>query len=101
MFLGVRSFVMVQSSGVEPPASGFWSPPFTVASRLQPHSTEDKTTRLMMKQLSTARNKEIHRVIQEREEGERRYRWSEGEKGKLKGKGPVKPVMKSLSENAY
>ena len=74
MFPEVRSFVMVQSSGVEPPASGFWSPPFTVASRLQPHSTEDKTTRLMMKQLSTARNKEIHRVIQEREEGERRYR---------------------------
>ena len=25
MFPGVRSFVMVQSSGVEPPASEFWS----------------------------------------------------------------------------
>ena len=63
---------MVQSSGVEPPASGFRSPPFRVASRFQPHSTEDKTTRLMVKQLSTAGNKEIHRVIQKREEGESR-----------------------------
>ena len=47
---------MFQNSGVESPASGFWSP-LTVASRLlHLHSIEEKTPRLMLKLLSTARN---------------------------------------------
>ena len=54
---GVKSSIMVQSSGVECPSSGFQSWPLTVASRLlSPHNTEDKTSRLMVKQLSIARN---------------------------------------------
>ena len=49
---------MVQTS--EPPASGFRSP-LTVTSRLLcPHSTEDKTPRLMVKQLSAPRNTQRH-----------------------------------------
>ena len=56
MFHGVRSSMMVQTSGVESLASGFRSP-LTVTSRLLcPHSTEDKTPRLMVKQLFIARN---------------------------------------------
>ena len=47
---------MFSSFGIKPPASGFqlYS---TVASRLlHPYSTEDKTSRLMVKQFSTARD---------------------------------------------
>ena len=49
MFPSVRSSVMVQSSGVEPPASCF-GPPLMVTSRVfPPNSTEGKTPRLMVK----------------------------------------------------
>ena len=47
---------MFSSFGIKPPASGFqlYS---TVASRLlHPYSTEDKTSRLMVKQFSTVRD---------------------------------------------
>ena len=47
--------------------------PVTVASRLlHPYSTDDKTSRLMVKQFSTARDtREIHRVRgDKREEGD-------------------------------
>ena len=48
---------MIQSSGVEPPVSGFQSQPLTVASRLlHPHNTE--SSRLIVKQLFIARNTE-------------------------------------------
>ena len=53
----VRSSVIIQSSGVETPVSEFQSKPLTVPSRLlHPHNTEDKTPRLMVKQLFIARN---------------------------------------------
>jgi len=49
--------VPTKESALSPPASVFWFQPFTVASRLlRPHSTEDKTPRLMGEKLSTARN---------------------------------------------
>ena len=45
---------MFSSFGVKPPASGFQS--YSLASiHLHPYSTDDKTSRLMMKQFSTAR----------------------------------------------
>ena len=47
---------MFSSFGVKPPASGF-SPSLTVASKLlHPYSTDNKTSRLMVKQFSTARD---------------------------------------------
>ena len=50
----------------------------------------------MMKPLSTARNnKEIHRVIQRPEEGER---GEKKEKSESKEKTAIKPIIKSLSE---
>ena len=66
--------MIVQSSGVEPPASGFQSQPLTVASRLLcPYNAEDKTLRLMVKQLPTARNtqRDSQSYTEEREEGDR------------------------------
>ena len=48
---------MIQSSENEPPVSQLWPQPLTVAARLLcPHSKEDKTPRLMVEQLSIARN---------------------------------------------
>ena len=66
--------MIVQSSGVEPPASGFQSQPLTVASRLLcPHNSEDKTLRSMVKQLPTASNtqRDSQSYIEKREEGDR------------------------------
>ena len=49
---------MFSSFGVKPLASDFHS--FTVASRLlHPYSTDDKTSRLMVKQFSTVRDTQI------------------------------------------
>ena len=49
IFSGVENSLMIQNSGVEPPASGFWSQCLTVVSRLvHPHGTEDKTPGLMV-----------------------------------------------------
>ena len=73
MFPDVKNSIMAQSSGVECPASGFQSWPLTVVSRLlSPHSTEDKTPRLMVKQLSTAKNNQRDSKLcrqEKREEG--------------------------------
>ena len=59
MFPGVRSFLVFSSFGFKPPASAclWFSLIFTVASRLvHPYSTNDKTSRLMEKRLSTVRD---------------------------------------------
>ena len=56
MFPGVKSFLMFSGFGFKPPASGFQSY-LTVASRLlHLYSTDDKTSRLMVKRFSTARD---------------------------------------------
>ena len=52
MFPGVRSSLMFSSFGGKPPFLAF-SPSLTVASRLlHPYSTNDKTSRLMVKRFS-------------------------------------------------
>ena len=76
IFHGVRSSIMVQSSGNEPPVSGLWLQPLIVASRLLcPHSKEEeKNPRLMVEQLSTARNTQIDSQLyreEKREGGDR------------------------------
>ena len=56
MFPGVKSFLMFSGFGFKPPASGFQSY-LTVASRLlHLYSTDDKTSRLMVKRFSTVRD---------------------------------------------
>ena len=56
MFPGVRSSLVFSGFGLKPPASGFQSY-LTVASRLlYLYSTDDKTSRLMMKSFSTVRD---------------------------------------------
>ena len=55
MIHGVRSSMMVPSSGAVPPVSGFQSPSYK-SELLCPHNTKDKTPQLTVKQLSTARN---------------------------------------------
>ena len=64
MFHGIRSSMMVQILELSLPPLGF-GPPLTVTSRLLcPHNTEDKTPRLMVKQLlQSGTPKELHRVI--------------------------------------
>ena len=48
---------MILSLGVEPSASGFQSPPLTVASRLFcPQRAKGKTPKVMVKQRSTVTN---------------------------------------------
>ena len=61
---------MFSGFGLKPPASGF-QVIFTVASRpLYLYSTDDKTSRLMMKSFSTVQDtREVHRVTWRREEG--------------------------------
>ena len=65
MFPGVENCLMVQNSGVAPPASGFQSQCLTVVTRLlHPHNTEDKTPRLMVNKFPQPGTlKRIHRVI--------------------------------------
>ena len=73
MFPGIRSSLMFSSFGVKPLASDFYS--FTVASRLlHPYSTDDKTSRLVVKQFSTVKDTperftELHGE-EKREEGD-------------------------------
>ena len=70
MFPGVRTSVMLQSSGLESPVSGFSSQLLTVASRLL---CQHRRPRLMVKQLSRARNTQgdSQSYIEKRKEGDR------------------------------
>ena len=100
VFLGVRSSMMVQSLVLSLLPLGF-GPPLTVASSaFQPHNTEDKTPRLMLKQFSIVRKiqRDLQSYIEKREEGDR---GDQGEGKESKGKRPIKPVIKFLSENGY
>jgi len=77
--------------------------PLTVASRLlHPHSTEEKTPRLMVKQLSTARNtqRDSQGYIEKRR-GRREIEMFRKRKGRVKREKAIKPVIKSLNENGY
>ena len=55
MFPGVRSSLVLSSFGLKPPASGFQSYSYS-SLKTSLYSTDDKTSRLMMKSSSTARN---------------------------------------------
>ena len=54
MLPGIRSSLMFSSFGVKPSASGFQSYSYHSLKAYQPYSTDDKTSRLMVKQFSTA-----------------------------------------------
>ena len=56
MLPGIRSSLMFSSFGVKPSASGFQSYSYHSLKAYQPYSTDDKTSRLMVKQFSTARD---------------------------------------------
>ena len=48
-------------------------------------------------QSTTGPLRDVHGVIQRREEGGRRQRWPRGEKGESKGERQIQPVISSLS----
>ena len=53
LFPGIRSFLTFSSFGVKPPASGFQSYSYHSLKTSHPYSTDDKTSRLMVKRFST------------------------------------------------
>ena len=55
MFPGIGSSLMFSSFGVKPPASGFQSYSYHSLKTSHPYSTDDKTSRLMVKQFSSVR----------------------------------------------
>ena len=56
MFPGIRSSLMFSSFGFKPPASGFQSYSYSSFKTSPSISNNDKTSRLMVKQFSTARD---------------------------------------------
>ena len=79
IFPGVRSSVVVQSSGAEPPASGFWSPFYS--SFKTSLSTQHRRQKPEVTSKTTLNSQELHR-----EEGGGRLRAPGGEKEGSKGK---------------
>lgn len=81
--------------------SGFWSQSATRL--LCPHSTEDNTPRLMVKQLSIARNtqRDSQSYIEKKREGGKEIEVTRSREERVKRKRTIKPVIKSLSENGY
>ena len=75
---------MFSSFGFKPPASGFQSYSYSSLKTLHPYSTDDKTSRLMVKRFSTVRDtqrgSELHEE-EKREEGDRgdlnEMRWNQ------------------------
>ena len=56
MFPGVRSSLVFSGFGFKPPVFGFQSYLAVVSRLLHPYSTNDKTSRLMVKRFSTVRD---------------------------------------------
>ena len=85
MFCVFSSFLVFWGFGLKSLASQFQ---FYSSSSLKTspiYSTDNKTSRLMVKRFSTMRDtREVHRVTWKRGEGGGRYRWAGGEKGGLK-----------------
>ena len=92
-FPGIRSSLIFSSFGVKPPASGFQSYSY---SRLKtsPYSTDDKTSRLMVKRFSTMRD--TQRVSQSYMEKRRRKREIEVTR---KRRGGIKRGERNLASN--
>ena len=86
--------MMIQSSGSELPASGFWSPSFSnLAQKTKPHVHDETTPHPEPSKRFT--------VLYREKKREELDRYDEEEKRKSKGKRAIKPVIKSLSENRY
>ena len=64
---------MFSSFGVKPSASGFQSYSYHSLKAYQPYSTDDKTSRLMVKQFSTVRDTQrgSQTYMEKREKGDR------------------------------
>ena len=56
MFPGVMSFLVFSSFEFKPPPSSFQSYSYIASKLLHPYSTDDKTSRLMVKRFSTVRD---------------------------------------------
>ena len=100
MFPEVRSLLVFYCFGFKPPASGF-SHVLTVASRLlYPYSTNEKTSRLMMKSFFTVRGTQRGWKSYM---GKRRGRWeievTRSRGGESKGERASKPLITLLSKN--
>ena len=74
---------MFSSFGIKPPASGFQLYSTVALRLLHPYSTEDKTSRLMVRQFSTARD--TQRGSQSYMEKRRGSREIEGTRRRRKG----------------
>ena len=95
MFPGVRSFLVFSGFGFKPLASGFQSYP--VASRLpQLSSTDNKTSRLMVKRFSTMRD--TQRGSQSYTEKRRRRREVEVTRRR---RGGIKRAESKLASNQF
>jgi len=90
MFPGMRSCLVFSSFAFKPPASAF-SLTLTVASRLlHPYSTDNKSSRLVVKRLSTVRD--THRGSQsymEKRRGKREIEMTRRRAGQSKGERPI------------
>ena len=86
MFPGVRSSLVFSGFGLKPPASDF-SLILTVASRLlYPYSTDDKTSRLMVKRFSTVRDTQrSSQSYMEKTRGRREIEVTRRRRGESKG----------------
>ena len=102
MFPGVRSFLEFLSIGLSllPLASNLIH---TVASRLlHPYSTNDKTSRLMVKRFSTVRDTQTgSQSYVEKRRRRREIEMTGGEEGEPKGERAIKPVITLLSKTGY
>ena len=97
MFPVVRSFLVFSDFGLKSPASGFQSYSSRSSRVLQLYSTDNKTTRLMVKRFSTVRGtqrgSQLHEE-KEREEGDRDEQ--EEKKGGSRGERQIYEVLCSL-----
>ena len=93
---GVRSFLVFSSFGFNPPVSNFQSYSTVALRLLHPYSTDDKTSRLMVKQFSTVR--ETQRGSQSYMEKRRRMREIEVTRRR---RGAVKRVDSNLASNHF
>ena len=95
IFHGIRSSLIFSSFGVKPPASGFQSYSYGRL-KTSPYSTDDKTSRLMVKRFSTMRD--TQRVSQSYMEKRRRKREIEVTR---KRRGGIKRGERNLARNQF
>ena len=84
MFPGVRNSMTVQSLELYLLSLGFRTPLIVVSRLLHAHSKEEKTTRLMVKQLSTARNTQRNSQIYRQYKREKEIEVTRRRKGSFK-----------------